>query len=187
MATEHNVLTDPELHEPKGVAAATAGQVYRADGSASGDWKLNDAYGHIYTIDSDSKTLDTIGTTAKKGDLFANDGVSNGTTCSASTDTITVLTAGDYYISFNMSFSTVAAGDSGDYEFHIRVDDVESILGVHRELSGTADAGSVAVQGILALTANEVVSVWIESDNGSDTDDIDIYAADLTVNLLRAT
>ena len=36
--TEHNVLTDPELHEPKGIAAASANQVYVADGAASGSF-----------------------------------------------------------------------------------------------------------------------------------------------------
>jgi len=39
MATEHNVLTDPELHEPKGVAAASANQLYVADGAGSGSWR----------------------------------------------------------------------------------------------------------------------------------------------------
>lgn len=33
---EHSALTDPELHEPKGAAAASAGQIYVADGAASG-------------------------------------------------------------------------------------------------------------------------------------------------------
>lgn len=35
----HSTLTDPYLHEPKGVAAASAGSVYIADGAGSGDWK----------------------------------------------------------------------------------------------------------------------------------------------------
>lgn len=34
----HSSLTNTELHEPKGVDDATAGQVYVADGSGSGDW-----------------------------------------------------------------------------------------------------------------------------------------------------
>jgi hypothetical protein len=38
MAIQHAVITDPDLHEPKGVATATVGQVYVADGSGSGDW-----------------------------------------------------------------------------------------------------------------------------------------------------
>lgn len=49
---QHNALTDPELHEPKGVASATSGQVYVADGAGSGDWDGADA------IDA---TIDTTG------------------------------------------------------------------------------------------------------------------------------
>ena len=36
--TDHKFLPDEELHEPLGVATAVAGDVYVADGSASGDW-----------------------------------------------------------------------------------------------------------------------------------------------------
>lgn len=36
---EHVDLTDPELHEPKGVAAASADTVYVADGAGSGTWE----------------------------------------------------------------------------------------------------------------------------------------------------
>lgn len=35
---EHVDIVDPEIHEPKGVGAATAGQVYVADGLGSGAW-----------------------------------------------------------------------------------------------------------------------------------------------------
>lgn len=34
----HSTLTDPYLHEPKGVAAASSGDVYVADGAGSGSW-----------------------------------------------------------------------------------------------------------------------------------------------------
>lgn len=36
---EHNAITDPNIHEPKGVAAAAAGRVYKANGSGSGAWE----------------------------------------------------------------------------------------------------------------------------------------------------
>ena len=36
--TEHSVLTGASLHEPKGVAAASASTVYLANGSGSGSW-----------------------------------------------------------------------------------------------------------------------------------------------------
>ena len=35
---EHSTITDPNLHEPKGVAAALVNQVYVANGSSSGTW-----------------------------------------------------------------------------------------------------------------------------------------------------
>lgn len=35
---EHVSIADPNIHEPKGVAAATAGQAYVADGAGSGTW-----------------------------------------------------------------------------------------------------------------------------------------------------
>lgn len=35
---EHNTLTDPNLHEPKGASTASEGMVYVADGAGSGVW-----------------------------------------------------------------------------------------------------------------------------------------------------
>lgn len=38
MTIEHSVITDPYIHEPKGIAAAAANKVYVSDGAASGAW-----------------------------------------------------------------------------------------------------------------------------------------------------
>ena len=38
MTIQHNTITDPDIHEPKGVSTATSGQVYKADGTGSGAW-----------------------------------------------------------------------------------------------------------------------------------------------------
>ncbi len=35
----HSTLTDPELHEPKGISSATSGSVYIANGAGSGNWR----------------------------------------------------------------------------------------------------------------------------------------------------
>ena len=40
----HNTLTDPYLHEPKGASTAIAGQVYIANGAGSGTWTQNHNY-----------------------------------------------------------------------------------------------------------------------------------------------
>lgn len=45
MTIEHSVITDPNIHEPKGVSTAVSGQVYIADGVGSGAWANNYATG----------------------------------------------------------------------------------------------------------------------------------------------
>lgn len=40
---EHSSITDPYLHEPKGISTAPAGHVYVADGDGSGAWQQIDA------------------------------------------------------------------------------------------------------------------------------------------------
>lgn len=39
MTIQHKLITDPDIHEPKGVAAATSNKVYVSNGSGSGTWQ----------------------------------------------------------------------------------------------------------------------------------------------------
>lgn len=39
MSIQHSVITDPNIHEPKGVAAAAVNTSYIANGSGSGSWQ----------------------------------------------------------------------------------------------------------------------------------------------------
>jgi hypothetical protein len=63
MTIQHNTITDPEIHEPKGVAAASSGTVYKADGTGSGSWS--------YPL--------TGLNTASSGQVFVSDGSASGT------------------------------------------------------------------------------------------------------------
>lgn len=38
---EHVTITDPNIHEPKGISTALENQVYVADGAGSGEWRFN--------------------------------------------------------------------------------------------------------------------------------------------------
>ena len=59
----HSSITDPYLHEPKGVSLASDGMVYMANGSGSGEWKyLADGWGYY----QHSSTGQVINTTASK-------------------------------------------------------------------------------------------------------------------------
>jgi hypothetical protein len=60
----HSTLTDPYLHEPKGVAAASNGSVYYADGAGSGSWEHSNHYvGGYVAFDSASPESQSISTT----------------------------------------------------------------------------------------------------------------------------
>jgi hypothetical protein len=48
----HKNITDPQIHEPKGISAANAGEVYVANGSGSGSWVAQgEIDGHTALVD----------------------------------------------------------------------------------------------------------------------------------------
>ena len=188
MAVEHSTITDPYVHEPKDIPTTSAGdgKVYVADGASSGAWEyLASQYGGVYSAHGDAVAIGTIGTTAKKLAAFSHDSPSNGITAAHATDSLTVTIAGDYYVLFSITFSTNAVGDAGVYQFHIRINDVETVIGMHRSMSGSSDTGSGATHGILTLATSDVITTWVESDDGGDGDDIDIDSIAMTVFLVK--
>lgn len=63
MAVQHNTITDPDIHEPKGASTASSGTVYKADGAGSGDWE--------YPLPGQAASLE--------GQVFEADGSTSGT------------------------------------------------------------------------------------------------------------
>jgi hypothetical protein len=48
----HKNITDPQIHEPKGISGANAGEVYVANGSGSGSWVAQgEIDGHTALVD----------------------------------------------------------------------------------------------------------------------------------------
>lgn len=56
---EHMDITDPEIHEPKGISTATSGYTYVADGAGGGAWEKIRGFGNY----QDSR--DTVGAPAQ--------------------------------------------------------------------------------------------------------------------------
>lgn len=63
MTIQHKLITDPDIHEPKGTSTALANQVYAANGSGSGSWQ-------------DVKPAGTVGAVANK--VYVTDGAGAG-------------------------------------------------------------------------------------------------------------
>ena len=129
MATEHASISDPNIHEPKGVSTANAGEVYVGNGTASGAMKAN-CTGYAISIRiPDVSTADTVYapvpfagkitrimssidaaiTGADAGLTFTIGGVA--ITDSAITVTQSGSAAGDVDSSTPSAANTVAAGD----------------------------------------------------------------------------
>ena len=185
----HAALTDPNLHEPKGAATATVGKAYIADGAGSGAWNYpgGSVYGNIYSKDG-SIAISTIGTTAKKFAVFTANGPSNLVTADHTNDQLTVTIAGVYKIDATISATTAAAGDAGTYQLHLRVNGTENAaIGCRHYFSGSSDQDTMYITGLVTLAANDVLTVYIESDEAGNTDDLVVEAANFSAVLLKAS
>jgi hypothetical protein len=160
------------------VAAADAGTVYVADGSGSGSWDTATTHAAIQTVEADAVSVSTIGTTAQTLP-FESDGESSGVVADAANNRLTLTDAGTYLISFTISFATAAAGDSGLYEFKLMDDGVATGHTCATAMSGTADTSTTSLSALVTVGAGSHMTIEVESDNGSDTDDINLYSASL--------
>ncbi len=103
---EHNVITDPNIHEPKGASTATSGQVYVANGAGSGAWaaKLPSQTGNA------GKFLTTNGTTESwsSASVFAGGSVTSGGALTGGVNASVVRNStGTYTVTFTSAASSV--------------------------------------------------------------------------------
>lgn len=121
---QHSTLSGADLHEPKGAATAAAGEVYVADGAASGAWTaLQDIYTGVITDVSTAETIyipiQNAGTVAKvvtvlEGAIATSDALltvknSAGTSMGTITITQSGSAAGDVDTVSPVANNTVAA------------------------------------------------------------------------------
>ena len=107
--TEHNILTDPDLHEPKGIAAASAETFYTADGAGSGSWKK--LYLQGSEVDSNALPAQNIGVGLGARTYLMNDTAGVGTTSVNRTPSKTDVWNGTTH-AFNFSSGGYSLGDT---------------------------------------------------------------------------
>ena len=186
---QHAVLTDPQIHEPKGVSTAASGKVYRANGSGSGVWVFpsGHAYGEIYISGGvTTQTLPTSSGTAKlnpTGEWTAN-GNAN-TTPSATDGTITITEGGEYQLNFWVSFTTASIATQSKYNFYYAVNGVPSPRKmVVAKYSNGADTLHCSASGYANLSENDVVSIYVGGDSTSSNTAITVLEAGLSLSLI---
>jgi hypothetical protein len=186
---QHAVLTDPQLHEPKGVSTAASGKVYRANGSGSGAWVFpsGHAFGELYI--EGGVTAQTLPAASAKAKLNpTGEWTANGNahvTLSAATGEITVLLAGEYQLNFWIAFNTASIASGAKYNFHYAVNGVPSTRKIITAKNTTGvDTLNVSAVGFADLPANAVVSIYVGGDGTSSSTAITVLEAGLSLSLL---
>jgi hypothetical protein len=123
-------------------------------------------YASIYV--SGGVTAQTVSGTPAKMTGFAANGISAGATPDHTNDQITIGTAGDYQIDFQLGSFTGTNGSTVTLNIYVN-GATSSIPPIVRALSNPAAAGSGVTGGQLTLAASDVVTVYVSSTSTSYT------------------
>ena len=187
MTVQHNAITDPDIHEPKGIAAATAGKVYVSDGASSGDWKYAPGKAHAEIYISGGTTAHTLAAASAftklnpSGEWTAS-GNEDHLTVDAANGEIDLLLAGHYYISFWITFSTASISSGSSYHFKYALDGSVSSreVAVSKPTNGV-DKIVISSTGLVNATANQALSIYAGGDGTSSGTNFTPIEAGLTV------
>ena len=179
----HSTLTDPYLHEPKGVASANNGEVYIANGSGSGNWKELSRYvnGFIPFNSASPYAYQHAVTTAftPLNPTFSLE-ATNGFTASASPNA-RLTYVGDENIIGPINFTLSYKNDSGsDKDVELVFYKNGSVMnGGHIIVTAVSGQWSVAtLTDLTSLSTNDYVEVFVK---GPSAFTLDIASASLTI------
>lgn len=168
MAVQHVAIVDPDIHEPKGVAAATAGKVYVSDGSASGSWKTLSRYAELYiTAGATTQALTTTAARLDPGTAWTS-GVASGVTQTPADGTLTIVETGVYAIGFWASFASDAVAANTIYTFYYAINGVAQPRSVSvGKVTAGVDRVTCSATGLATLAATNVLSIFATSSTNS--------------------
>lgn len=168
MPIEHSVITDPEIHEPKGIASAGVGEVYVSNVSGGGNWRgfphhsfYYDNIGVGFTLTTPATyTLINPTTTADPHPVnFSHNG--NGRLTYTGTYDIDAM----LNVTLSVKHSTGAATDC---YFQIFKNGV-AIPGTQTvRTADSANYGSVTIVGHTDLSTNDYIEVYCKAPSGGN-------------------
>lgn len=186
---EHSALTDPELHEPKGAAAATSGHVYVADGAGSGAFQgVGISYSQGF-LDGNS-TATSISGSGSGNEVRINTGGAwsdvAGLSNNFSADVngrITYDGTKDIFalVSFNFTISQ-STGAAKIYTFQVAVNGSVIPSSLMEVRTDGTDQTFISGHSIVNLTDGDFVEIFVRND--TDTSDVTVETG--TVSILAA-
>jgi len=191
MATEHDAILDPEIHEPKGVAAASAHQTYHANGAGSGAWKdnLHNVHGDVIitsnaTATSTTAAVDaTLATDSDYVKIIAGWTAAHLESITLNVDEIVVPIAGDYFITFWADVKVPLNNNFVGIKYAINDSTPYSSRKLIAQSTTANDYLNLAGSGIVAsLSANDTISIYVAS---TKSDSLIVQEAGLVAFLLK--
>jgi len=178
MTIQHNIITDPDIHEPKGVAAATSGKVYISNGSGSGAWEYPPGKPHAELYITSGTTTHTLAgasayTILNPSGEWTASGNEDILTVTPASGVITLNQAGHYLITFWINFTTTAIASGSVYNFKFALDGTTSARTstVAKPTNG-ADKLTLSSTGTVSATAGQLLSIHVGGDGTSSGETI---------------
>ena len=167
MAIEHDVIPNADLHEPKGVSAASDHQIYIADGAGSGDWRFI-PHSFFYYDDIGTGTTYTTPTSytligpTTTGDADPHDFTHNslGRLTYTGSDTVDVSISA----SVTLKHST---GSGQDCYFQIHKNGVALAGAQTVRTADSGNFGSVTILGHTAAATNDYFELFCKTASGN--------------------
>jgi hypothetical protein len=119
-------------------------------------------YGAIYTKDASTAQADITTTPVLLTGFSAVEAASSGVTASHTADSLTVGYGGIWEFKFHIDATGTA---SQQFKFNIRVNAVEGVYQCEYTTNATPDQISTSMSGLLDLDADDVLTIYVETDD----------------------
>ena len=168
---EHSVITDPDLHEPKGIVGTTSGDIYVSNGAGSGVWRPIPEFSGAMVITNNAApqaiTAAVDGTLATFSDYDQIIGWAAGEldkiTFAANQLTIPTDGGGLYLVDAYLNIASDTINSAVAMKFA-----VNGVSGVARRprhfLAVTGAFYNLAAQGLVRLADGDVVDLYMACD-----------------------
>ena len=191
MPIEHKDIQDPDIHEPKGAAAASNAQIYLADGAGAGSFSdnMHNVHGDIIITSNTTVTAitaagdATLATDADYVKITAGWALAHGEGITLGTDKMVVPTAGDYYIAFWADVKVPSTNYFVGIKYAVNDVTPYSNRKIIAQSTSANDIINVSGMGIVvSLVTNDTISMYIA---GTKTDNLIVQEAGLVAFLIH--
>lgn len=173
---EHKDLTGTDLHEPKGAATATHGQLYFADGLGSGTWEdnLHSVHGEMLiqanvTPEVTPTAVDpTLATDTDYTKIITGWSAGHADGITFNVDELVVPVDGDYFIT--AWADVLIPANNQKVAIKYAVNDVApfSLRKMTCTSAAAGDVANISAGGFVALSATDTLSLYIATTAAGD-------------------